>query len=163
MSAVVNETNEIKTDNSLDNSSCVRNIENVSDNDSSCVRNIENVSDNDSSSEEDNDSSSSSSEDDDDDNVNSLETFSFTENSDLYIVSIDDNPRFYVKDDVTASKKMWEVARSLSNTNFFTGYKTTLLKISNNELHLLGRYRFFLVSYDTILHRISYTKIQECV
>ena len=145
MSTIVNETNEIKPDNNLDNSSNIENLENTSDDDSS---------------EEEND------DDDDevvDELINSLEPFSFTENSDLYVVSIDDTPRFYVKDDVTASKKMWEVTRSLSNTNFFTGYKTNLLKISNNELHLLGRDRFFLVSYDTILHRVSYSKVQECV
>ena len=145
MSTIVNETNEIKPDNNLDNSSNVENVENV-----------ENTSD-DNSSEEENDDEVV------DELINSLEPFSFTENSDLYVVSIDDTPSFYVKDDVTASKKMWEVTRSLSNTNFFRGYKTNLLKISNNELHLLGRYRFFLVSYDTILHRVSYSKVQECV
>lgn len=92
-----------------------------------------------------------------------LEPLSLTENSDLYVVTVDGSPRFYVKDEKTASDKMWEVARRLSSTQFFAGYRTSFLRIRENELRLLGSFRFFLIAYDTTLHRISYSRVQECV
>lgn len=92
-----------------------------------------------------------------------LEPMSFTENSGLYVVTIDGIPKFYVKDKATASEKMWEVIRLLSATRFFSGYRTNFLKIKENEIHILGSYRFFLIAYDTIIHRVSYSKIEECI
>lgn len=92
-----------------------------------------------------------------------LEPMSFTENSGLYVVTIDGIPKFYVKDKATASEKMWEVTRRLSAIRFFSGYRTNFLKIKENEIHILGSYRFFLIAYDTILHRVSYYKAEECV
>lgn len=92
-----------------------------------------------------------------------LEPMSFTENSGLYAVTIDGIPKFYVKDKATASEKMWEVTRRLSAIRFFSGYRTNFLKIKENEIHILGSYRFFLIAYDTILHRVSYSKIEECI
>jgi hypothetical protein len=111
------------------------------------------------------DDSSSDDEDEDEDETEKtiLNPLSFTENSNLYVISIDGVSRFYVKDESTASEKMWDIARRLSGTQFLSGYRTAFLKISNNELHLVGYYRFFLVSYETVLHRISYSIIQECV
>ena len=92
-----------------------------------------------------------------------LEPMSLTENSGLYVVTIDGIPKFYVKDKATASEKMWEVTRRLSAIRFFSGYRTNFLKIKENEIHILGSYRFFLIAYDTILHRVSYYKAEECV
>ena len=112
---------------------------------------------------EEDESSSSEDEDEEETEKSILNPLSFTENSNLYVISIDGISRFYVKDESTASEKMWDIARRLSGTQFLSGYRTAFLKISNNELHLVGYYRFFLVSYETVLHRISYSIIQECV
>ena len=109
------------------------------------------------------DDSSSDDEDEEETEKSILNPLSFTENSNLYVISIDGISRFYVKDESTASEKMWDIARRLSVTQFLSGYRTAFLKISNNELHLVGYYRFFLVSYETVFHRISYSIIQECV
>ena len=109
------------------------------------------------------DDSSSDDEDEEETEKSILNPLSFTENSNLYVISIDGISRFYVKDESTASEKMWDIARRLSVTQFLSGYRTAFLKISNNELHLVGYYRFFLISYETVLHRISYSIIQECV
>ena len=92
-----------------------------------------------------------------------LEPLTFTENSDLYVVCVDGIPKFYVQNVETAVTKMWDVARMLSLDQNSSGYRTNFVKIGENELHLLGCYRFFIVSYDTFLHRISYSKIRECV
>ena len=83
-------------------------------------------------------------------------------NSDLYVVSVDGSPMFYVKDEQAASKKMWSVAFKLAGIKFFAGDRTNFLKISDNELHLIGSYRFFLIAYDRIIHTIRYSKVSEC-
>jgi hypothetical protein len=95
--------------------------------------------------------------------LSQLEPMSFTEKSGLYVVTIDGTPKFYVKDEETAAEKMWEVTHHLSAAQFFVGYRTNFLKIKENEIHILGSYRFFLIAYDTILHRVSYSKVDECV
>jgi cobalamin biosynthesis protein CobT len=115
----------------------------------------------DSEESDDNDETHDSQESDDELSSDSS-PLSFTDNSDLYVVSINNSPRFYVKDEKTALKKMWEVAHKLAGTELFTGCRTNFLQISHQELHLLGSYRFFIIAYDTILHRISYSRVQEC-
>lgn len=121
------------------------------------------TSDNTKNTYSDNDSVSSGNIDENNQLSYLLEPLSFTKNSNLYVVSVDDIPYFYVKDEKTAVEKMWEVTRKLSGKQFFSGYKTNTLKINERELHLLGSYRFFLIAYDTILHRINYSMVQECV
>lgn len=115
----------------------------------------------------DNDTSYSDDDDDVDDDKISISplinSLSFTENSDLYVVSIDGLPTFYVKDIKTANEKMWDITRQLANKRFLGGYNTNFLKISENELHLIGSFRFFIIAYDTTLHRITYSKVKECV
>ena len=91
------------------------------------------------------DDSSSDDEDEEETEKSILNPLSFTENSNLYVISIDGISRFYVKDESTASEKMWDIARRLSVTQFLSGYRTAFLKISDNELHLVGYYRFFLI------------------
>jgi hypothetical protein len=98
-----------------------------------------------------------------DDIISMLDPLSFTNNSDLYVVSLDEVPRFYVKDEMTASKKMWDLARTLLSHDMCDGYDTYFVHVTDTELHILGKYRFFLVMYDQTLHRISYTKVVECV
>ena len=102
-----------------------------------------------------------------DDDVSSDECFGscfhYTENSDLFAVSVDGIPKFYVKDEKEASEKMWSLTRLLSGQKFCAGYRTNYVQISPNELHIVGSYRFFVIAYDQTLHRISYSKIRECV
>ena len=92
-----------------------------------------------------------------------LEPLSFTDQSDLYVVSVDGIPKFYVKDEKSASDKMWDISRKLAGTHYFAGYRTNFLKIKDNELHIIGSYRLFVIAYDIILHRIKYYKIEECI
>ena len=87
----------------------------------------------------------------------------FTENSYLYAISIDHIPSFYVKDEKTARDKVWQLSKSLLSKEYLKGYCSYNLRISANEIHIIGKYRFFLIAYDQILHRVSYDKIKECV
>jgi hypothetical protein len=102
------------------------------------------------------------------DNLNSqsdlyYNTFNFIKDSDVYIVSVDGCPKFYVNTEKAAYDKMWEVTRLLSSKYVFDGYRTQYIKVKNNELHILGSYRFFIVAYDQILNRITYNKIYQCL
>jgi hypothetical protein len=92
-----------------------------------------------------------------------LKFFNFVENSELYVVSVDDSPKFYVNNEKSAFDKMWEVTRLLSSKYVFDGYKTQFIEVKDNELHILGSYRFFIIAYDQILNRITYNKISQCV
>jgi hypothetical protein len=83
--------------------------------------------------------------------------------SKLYTVSIDRIPKFYVKDEQSAIEKIWELSRNLSSEHFLDGYITNIIKFKYNEIHIVGSYRFYLISYDSILSRISYSKITECI
>ena len=94
----------------------------------------------------------------DEDGVNS----SFTDNSDLFVISIDGIPKFYVKDEKTASEKMWYFTRILSFKHFSSGYRSNYVQISEKELHIIGSFRFFLLAYDQVIHRITYSKIVDC-
>ena len=93
---------------------------------------------------------------------NLLEPLSVNDDSYLHVVSVDNVPKFYVKDEESAAEKMWEVSRKLSATQFFAGYRTSILKVKENEISIYGNYRFFLISYDVLLHSISYSKVEEC-
>ena len=105
-------------------------------------------------------------EDEDEDEIEdeiNLDSFVFTENSDLYTICVDGIPICYVKDEKTACKKMWELARIKTFDSNCSGWRTNLIEVRQNELHLLGSYKFFIVSYDKLLKRISYNRVQECV
>ena len=90
-------------------------------------------------------------------------SFNFTVNSDLFVISIDGIPKFYVKDEKSAREKMWSISRSFSHEKFLCGYNTNYVKISSTELHIIGSYRLFLMAYEQTLHRIKYSRIKECV
>ena len=89
--------------------------------------------------------------------------FTFTENSELYVVSVDNVPFCYVNDKKNASVIMWKLAQRYASQCTFRGLRTNYLQISDTELHLLGSYKFYLVSYDRVLKRVSFTQVRECV
>jgi hypothetical protein len=84
-------------------------------------------------------------------------------NSNLYTVSIDNIPKFYVKDEQSAIEKIWDIGKDLSHKYFLDGYTNNIIKIKDNEIHISGSYQLFLISYEKILSRISYEKISECI
>jgi hypothetical protein len=88
-------------------------------------------------------------------------SFNYIDSTELYVIAVDGVPKFYVKDEATASKKMWEVIRVLSQNNYFD-YFTNFVQISKDELHLLGCFKMFVISYDRLLHTVTYKKVKEC-
>ena len=159
---IKNEVKELNEDKELSEDNIEDNIEedNIEDNED----NEDNEDDEDEEDNEDNEDEEDNedNEDNEDDEEYDID-LNFTENSELYIVSVNNSPSFYVKDLKTAKDKMWEVSKCLLNEEYLKGYRTYNLRISDNEIHIIGNHRFFLISYDQILHRISYNKIKECV
>lgn len=100
--------------------------------------------------------------DEEDEEIN-LDNFTFTENSGLYTICIDGVPICYVKDEESARKRMWDLARIQTFDTQCYGWRTNLVEVRQNELHILGSYKFFVVSYDQVLKRISYNRVLECV
>ena len=87
--------------------------------------------------------------------------YSFTENSDLYVISVEGKPFCYVKDVETANDKMWSIIREYSFNNF-SDWMWKSIKITDNGLELMGSYKFFIISYSQKLFSISYSKVMEC-
>jgi hypothetical protein len=122
------------------------------------------IDNNNSESNTDNDSDSDSYHSDSSNNNDTVESsFCFTKNSNLYVVTVDDFPKFYVKDIKSASDSMWDLAKLLSGEAFCSGYRTSVFQNSTTEIHIIGSYRFFLFSYNKIIHSIKYSEIKECL
>ena len=55
---------------------------------------------------------------------------------------------------------MREIARLLL-CSYFGGFTTNCVQVSGNKIEIHGKYDFFIVSYDKILHRLSYHKVEK--
>lgn len=96
----------------------------------------------------------------DDDEENEPDKLSLTNDSELYVICVDNIPQYYVQSEKLAKERMWDTSRLLSSK--MIGYHINYMNIAENELHLIGAYSFFLVQYDRVLHRISYHIVNEC-
>jgi hypothetical protein len=165
LSLVKNEENAIIKNEVIKNEDKELSEDNIEEDNEDNIEedNEDNIEDNIEEDNEDNIEEDNEDEEDEDDEDDIDIDLNFTENSELYIVSVNNSPSFYVKDLKTAKDKMWEVSKCLLNEEYLKGYRTYNLRISDNEIHIIGNHRFFLISYDQILHRISYNKIKECV
>jgi hypothetical protein len=85
----------------------------------------------------------------------------FTENSDLYVVMLDNLPQFYVKSSEIAYKKMWDLARHKCLHYMCRGYNTHM-NIIGNKLTISGQYYFFM-TYGVTLHTLSHHRVKECL
>ena len=119
-----------------------------------CASTAEKVEDEDEDEDED--------EEEDDEEDDEL-GYTFTENSDLYVISVDSVPFCYVKDEESAIQRMWDITIQFCGERVLSGWRTSFVKVRKNELHLLGSYKFFLIAYDQVLRRVSYSRIRECV
>ncbi len=102
-----------------------------------------------------------------------LFTSSLLKNAFVYVVSIDGEPRCYVKDEKTALSTIREIAGRLQNsqTNPWCGFEYNtnssifshirIVSKSHDEIHVTSTYNFLIVSYDRVLYRLTYKKIHE--
>ena len=84
--------------------------------------------------------------------------FSMKNDSNIFVVLQDDIPQFYVNNLIEARKHMWTLAR-LYKLTWFKNHSSYIKESGDeNQITLMGTYRFFLVSYD---RPISYFEISE--
>lgn len=84
------------------------------------------------------------------------------DDSDIYVISVDGVPEVYSKDLNTAQKTMWSLARHLFLNSSANNYTVpTYVQVSDVELRVFGYSKYFLLSYETELYRITINSISE--
>lgn len=83
-------------------------------------------------------------------------------NSELFVVSVDHGPQFYVKTQELAAEKIWELARAII-FRMSLNYTCYIEIKADNKLDIIGSQKFLVVSYDRLHHTISYTKVHESI
>ena len=79
----------------------------------------------------------------------------------IHVVCVDDEPMFYCSTVFMAKDKMHQFANRLINGMICRNtYNISDLYIRQNivskdEIHIVSQYKFFLVSYDKIIHRLK--------
>ena len=89
------------------------------------------------------------------------QNFIINENSTVFVVLQDDVPQFYVQNLTEARNYMWTLAR-FYKFNLLTNY-TSYIKEGDdqNQLKLMGSYRFFLFPYDRVISYFEISEIKE--
>ena len=91
----------------------------------------------------------------------SIKHLDFTDNSNLYVISVDNVPVFYTENKNGIQTKMCSIAvRLMYNIGYPNGI---IIEKYNNELRIIKTNNLLFFSYDRIINRISYHKIKECV
>lgn len=86
----------------------------------------------------------------------------YCKDSELYVITVDKIPRYYVKGYKESISKMWSLARQFQ-TNY-DNYSKYIYKVHDtNEIHVIGYDKFFIVSYDQILYRLQVYEINELI
>ena len=91
-----------------------------------------------------------------------LGKFPLKTESELYVISLNDKPLFYVSSEGGAHVKMWAIARTFirdmeaRDPNFQHYIKTT-----ENELYVMCLAKYLFVAYDSTSLKIRYDKISE--
>ncbi len=88
------------------------------------------------------------------------ESFVLKDNSNIYILERDDNILFYSSDKDKTRNFMWELCRQ-NQYNVSTDYCTNIIYLSENELQIIGTYKWFAVTYEKVLHHFSITEVGE--
>jgi len=89
------------------------------------------------------------------------QNFITQENSTVFVILQDDVPQFYVRNLIDARNYMWALAR-FYKFNLLTNY-TSYIKEGDdqNQLKLMGSYRFFLIPYDKVISYFEISEIKE--
>jgi len=103
---------------------------------------------------------SDSSSQDDDSNTEEVMPLSLKDNSDLFVLSVDEVPRFYTKTIEEAREKMWAYAkcRRIQETHYNTYIRACSDK---NRLEISGSNKFSVFMVDRIICRLLISAVQE--
>ena len=72
----------------------------------------------------------------------------------VYIIIVDGKPKCYDFEYIKAKNKMIEYAKDLINNNS-DAYKCYMTETNNKEIIITGIYKFFIISYEKLLHTVS--------
>jgi hypothetical protein len=72
----------------------------------------------------------------------------------VYIIMVDGKPKCYEFEYINAKNKMLEYANDLINNNSDT-YKCYMTETSNKEIIISGVRKFFIISYESVLHTVG--------
>jgi hypothetical protein len=103
-------------------------------------------------------SEESSEEESEEESDTEYETIDVVPDSEMYAISVDGKPRYYVRTPDEADLCMWHVARRLVHLS--PDYKTRYVKVGKNELHIERQCNWYVMSYAETVHRLSYREIR---
>ena len=86
------------------------------------------------------------------------ETVAIVPDSEMYAISVDGEPRYYVRTPEEANLCMWHLARRL--VYLTPDYTTRYVKVGKNELHIEHQCNWYVISYPETIHRLKYRKIR---
>jgi len=78
--------------------------------------------------------------------------------SDRYVLSINERPKYYVKTAEEADICMWHVARCLCKLD--PDYTTRYVRVGRNALNIERECNWYVISYPEIVHRLRYHKVE---
>lgn len=81
-------------------------------------------------------------------------------NTSIYVIVIDEKTPYYVKTKEAAIKEIYNQATLLSGQETLAGYKSFLKQKSENVIQVYGNFINFIISYDRLLHTVTYKKVK---
>lgn len=99
---------------------------------------------------------------DPDETTNLLDETNEIASKDTYVVTLNGTPQFYLSNYEDSIEEMWSLARKLQFENH--SYNCLIHNPVNgfpDKIHIIGRYRLFLVHYDQLLHELEVHNVKE--
>jgi hypothetical protein len=89
-----------------------------------------------------------------------LSSYTVNRTLETYIVSINSKPIYYNHDPNSAKKLMWGVVKSFTRNLMLNHpeYNVRLSIVSDNKVKIFTSYRFYAISYESLLHTISFNR-----
>lgn len=121
----------------------------------------QNIEDNDEDNDEDNVEDNSEYDSESDDELKSkCPNLSIKDGTELYVVSANGIPQFYSRNIQEARRHMWNIARIRKFKEF--NYNCYIRECNDeNNIQLVGYYKFNIISYDRVLCCLNVCKISE--
>lgn len=83
--------------------------------------------------------------------------FSLCSDSEIYMICQDSDILFYTKDLEQARKNMWSMTLKYQN-DFSDNYNTHIIVRNENQIQIVGSYKWFIVQYEKTLFTFSVKK-----
>lgn len=79
--------------------------------------------------------------------------------TDLYVISINGNPRFYSTSPDKAKDKIWEIIKFITNAH--PDWRYYAVQVAENEFQLTRSYKWLLLQYEEVYKVIRFDKISR--